>query len=101
VHAQRIRYYADGHRLVTEQWKNQAAYDGEGFHVDRFIAWRTRDGQLQIRVKWLGFELGDSTWEPVQTLHQDVPELVIRYLEYHQAAHPLLASELARLSGAV
>jgi hypothetical protein len=35
---------------------------------------------LEIRVRWLGFEANEDTWEPVERLQEDVPVVLHRFL---------------------
>ena len=82
VHVQRMRFYSDAAFDVTEDVKNQAQYDGVlNFTLEKFVDWRETDtGTLEIRVRWLGFESNEDTWEPLVKLHEDVPEVLRRYL---------------------
>jgi hypothetical protein len=80
VHVDRMRWYADSDLAVTEDLKNQVAYDSQ-FNVDSIVDWRdTDEGTIELRVRWLGFEANEDSWEPAQRLHQDVPEIVQQYL---------------------
>lgn len=72
VHVQRMRYYSD-HLLNTNvQFKEQIVHDNSVFEVEDIIDWRWIDGRYQLNVKWLGFEVQDSSWE-------DLQELVLTY----------------------
>ena len=56
---------------MTEDIKNQAAYD-EKIFVQEFVDWREdNEGRLQLRVSWLGFTSSEDTWEPIERLHED------------------------------
>ena len=47
--------------------------------------WReTDDALLELRVRWLGFTPAEDTWEPIDRLHEDQPELVERFLRQVQ-----------------
>jgi hypothetical protein len=94
VHAQRMRMYADAALNVTEDLRNQAAYD-DVTHVTGFSNFREMDDDtLQLRTQWLGFEPSEATWEDVRRLHEDVPVMVVRYLRTiegeSELVHPLL-----------
>ena len=96
AHVQRLRIYADSQLNITEDIKNQAAYDDK-FFVQELVDWREDDdGRLQLRVSWLGFTASEDTWEPIQSLHEDQPDMVEQYLRGIQAecilATPLLES---------
>ena len=81
VHAQRLRFYADGLLEVTEELKNQAAYDDQ-FFVEKMIDWRESDtGVLELKVRWLGFEAQSDTWETAEAMYADVPAITTAYLQ--------------------
>ena len=80
VHVQRLRLYAEANFQVTEDVRNQAAYDDQT-HVENIVDWReTDDSLLELRVRWLGFTPAEDTWEPIDQLHEDQPTLVERFL---------------------
>jgi hypothetical protein len=96
VHAQRIRAYADASLDVTEDIIDQAANDSWSTHVDSIIGVRLVDGgEFELKVKWLGFE--ETTWEPLQTLHEDVPEKVLAYLKRVKRTNGRAREALAKL----
>ena len=51
-----------------------------GLCVEKILRWRNTAGGVQLRVRWLGFEACDDTWEPLETLYEDVPELIQEYV---------------------
>jgi hypothetical protein len=84
VHVQRMRLYAEAGLQVTEDMRNQAAYDDQT-HIESLVDWReTDDALLELRVRWLGFTPEEDTWEPVDRLHEDQPVLVERFLRQVQ-----------------
>jgi hypothetical protein len=98
VHADMIKWYADRYFAVTEDLRNQIAYDSQ-FYVDRLVDWReTDEGTLEIRVRWLGLDQNEDSWEPAAQLREDVPETVQRYL-LEVADECDLAGELLRQWG--
>ena len=69
---------------MTEDIRNQAAYDDQT-HLESIVDWReTDDALLELRVRWLGFTPAEDTWEPIDRLHEDQPELVERFLRQVQ-----------------
>ena len=75
---------------------NGAQHDRQKFYVEAILAWRTlENGNFELRVKWRGFE---ETWEPIETIFEDVPEKVQKFVRDRQ--EPLLDRELARLQAA-
>ena len=43
-----------------------------------------RDGKTYLFVKWVGFTEEENTWEPVETMREDVPHLVKKYFEVRE-----------------
>ena len=92
VHTNRIKPYADKKFAVTEDVYNQVAYDTK-FHFDFFVDWRENNaGKLELRVRWVGFEANEDSWEPVDRVHEDIPILTIQYLR--TIAHECLLAQL-------
>ena len=69
---------------MTEDIRNQAAYDDQT-HLENIVDWRdTDDALLELRVRWLGFTPAEDTWEPIDRLHEDQPALLERFLRQVQ-----------------
>ena len=80
VHGQRLQYYADNNLNLTQDLRNQAAYDDK-YWVSKFVDWRIDDDdQLQLRIRWQGFMANEDTWEDPDRMHADVPVMLISYL---------------------
>lgn len=83
VHAQHIVPYPvtmQGEQ-ASKELKHQAANYDEAFHsVDGIEEVRNRRGDYELLFLWLGFEEDDKTWEPLNTMMQDVPGVVEDYL---------------------
>ena len=95
VHAQRMKIYADSSLNVTEDIKNSAAYDAMSY-ISELVDWRENDdGKLEIKVRWLGFEEDQDTWEPAKNLIEDIPLILMRYLKAQEAT-PLLQEFITR-----
>jgi hypothetical protein len=43
-------------------------------------------GQVQVLVKWMGFDEDENTWEPVTTILEDAPDLLREFLEITSSA---------------
>ena len=63
--------------------------------VQRLCEHKMTDAGLTIRVRWLGFDATHDTWEPLDKLAEDVPELVEPFL-YSKRADPRCARALRR-----
>jgi len=81
VHGDRIRYYADRQLNITEEIKDQFTYDNASYEVERFRNCRLNSDtqQIEFLVDWKGFTQTESSWELLESLWTDVPNLVQRY----------------------
>jgi hypothetical protein len=82
VHGDRIRLYSDDKLDLTEEIKKQFAHDNESYQVEQFHGCRlnSENHQLEFLVEWKGFTEEENSWEPLQNLFEDVPELTRNYL---------------------
>ena len=85
VHVVRIRPFVNGPLVdairVTEI-ERSALHDFPDNIPRRFVAHRfARAGHMEIRVRWLGFTAALDTWESVENLVEDVPDMVRDYLQ--------------------
>ena len=96
VHGQRLRYYADSALQLTEDLRMQAAYDDQHW-VSDFIDWRISDeDELELRIRWQGFEANEDTWEDPVRLHDDVPAMLLTYLRTIRPECPAHVTPLLR-----
>ena len=80
VHINRIKRLA-GHDLNrTAQLVKSALHNNQSFQVENIVGWRMNDNEIELQIHWLGWDVCDRTWEPATSLYQDVPNLVINYL---------------------
>ena len=78
AHSSRLRFYCDSLLEVSAAVKRHAAKFDAAYEVDEIIGHRVNasSGVEEMCVRWAGFEEEDSSWEPLQTLQEDVPALV-------------------------
>ena len=64
--------------------------------VHRFLSHRRNPAthDVELRVRWLGFDVAGDTWEPIASLTESCPDLVEAYLREHN--EPMLRNLLAR-----
>ena len=99
VHVVRIRPFANGplgDKVNVNRLSKAAQRDFPDNVVKRFVRHRLgSEGNMQLLVRWLGFSEGFDTWEPVETLVEDVPDMVEAYLRKNETV-PVCASMLKR-----
>ena len=84
VHWSRMKRFAGADFNISERLVRTAINDCQKFDVEKFIGWRAGDdGEIQLRVRWEGFEPQDDTWQSLEGLFEDVPALVRQYLRNH------------------
>jgi hypothetical protein len=98
AHASRLKRYADRDLLVTPDLRDQIIYDEKGLCVESLVGWRTTASGLQLRVRWLGFEPADATWEPLELLYLDIPEMIQNFAALRRGPRAgILREAVARL----
>lgn len=99
VHAQRmIRYPAvNTEEEINDQLREYAAFsEGSRFLVKSLLDVREKDGRTELLVSWKGWEDDeDSTWEPLDVIREDVPELVWNFL--HEAGKRRLKEKILNI----
>jgi RNase H-like domain found in reverse transcriptase/Integrase core domain/Reverse transcriptase (RNA-dependent DNA polymerase)/Chromo (CHRromatin Organisation MOdifier) domain len=86
VHATRLKFYHDKSLNITEDFEEQIAHNQDGWHVSSIRDLRVNQSTLEIEVlvAWRGFPAEEATWEPIQTVHEDIPDVLSRFLQKHQ-----------------
>jgi len=80
-HVDFIKRYADKDLKVTTQLKNFVAASAIVTNVRDIFDHRFKDGKWELLVAWEGFEDDEVTWQDLEQLYEDVPEMVISYLK--------------------
>jgi hypothetical protein len=73
VHYVRLRPYNDAD--LNAQIKEHLQYHTQCFEVKEILKERDNKGTKELLVKWRGFEEEEATWEPLETIIEDVPQL--------------------------
>ena len=86
IHITRLRRFASKYLNVTEQIQRSADRDFPDCEVQQLIAHKINpaDGELYIKVQWLGFTQAERTWESAASLHKYVPGHVRAYTYDHR-----------------
>ena len=80
VHIERLRFYADQHLNVDTEMLEQIAYDGCMYEVQDILDLKYENGKFYLQIRWRGLQDSDITWEPLERLYHDVPELCKQYV---------------------
>ncbi|KAE8998723.1 hypothetical protein PF011_g14932 [Phytophthora fragariae] len=81
VHPSRLKMYADDSLNVTEELINHIASQGTLLAVEAIVEHRMKFDMhaYEVKVKWLGRETVEDSWEPLKTMSEDVPQLLLQY----------------------
>ena len=84
VHASRLKLYHDSSLNLTEELLDHAARQGDLYEAERLAKaqYDRRTRTWEALVLWKGFEESEATWEPIEMLVKDVPDLVRRDLPF-------------------
>ena len=87
VHADRLKFYSDKDLQITKELidtidNNQPHYN----EVLRILSLRFNRSlrRWEVQIKWKGFSHEQPTWEPVQNIHEDVPELLEQFFKSYK-----------------
>ena len=83
AHVVRLRRFANaplGTPADREAIQKAALHDYPDNVVKRLVTHRMTAAGMQLKVRWLGFDHAHDTWEPVENLAEDVPDLVETFL---------------------
>jgi hypothetical protein len=77
VHARHLRYYWDSSLVVTDKFKDVAAYGAHGSAIVMVVGHNFSVDPPTLCVQW---ESGPDTWEPMRTIVEDAPQVVKAYV---------------------
>jgi hypothetical protein len=80
AHSSRLKYYYDKDLNVTADLKYQITDDEMRYRVSKFLDHRIKEGEFELLTLWEGFDEEDSTWEPLNILNEDIPNMCQNYL---------------------
>lgn len=87
VHNNRLKFYNDSSLDVTDELLKTIQHNHPHYNtVTKFLDLRYNKGQKQYEVltKWRGFTDEQPGWEPLQIMHEDVPEFLETFLQSHE-----------------
>ena len=83
VHASRLKFYQDASLNISTELQHHITSQGFTFDVSTLLDIRlnTSTRIYEVKVRWLGFEDDDISWEPFLRLLKDVPIMLLHFLE--------------------
>jgi hypothetical protein len=87
VHATRLRFYKDKELNVTAELAQAAENnDNQLYVVSKLLDARYNEQEMfhELLVAWRGFPVGEATWEPYSVMAVDFPDMVAKFMEYHE-----------------
>ena len=103
VHSSRLVFYAPKGMILNDVVMDMLAHDDGGREVEAIVGHRMTDGDIELHVKWLGFDIGDSdamSWEPAAELMIAARKPVRKYTKTLPAG-PDKATLLDLLAGVI
>lgn len=82
AHPSRLKFYADDSLHVNDELLDPIASQGTLLAVESIVEHRLNPGMkaYEVKVKWLGLETIEDTWEPLKTMSEDAPQLLLAYV---------------------
>ncbi len=87
VHAEHMLEFAKENEIShttfhdNETLKNHVARNESGFEVDSIIGHRKHGSGWQLLIHWKGYSKEYDSWEPMEVMNVDIPQLVKKYLK--------------------
>lgn len=82
VHGRRLKFFFNKDYDVTEEVKEHFSYqEGELLLIEFFEDICQIEGQIELQVKWRVFDATENAWLQLETLREDVPDLLKESLE--------------------
>ena len=82
AHGRRLKFFRNSTFEVSEDLKEHLEYqDGEMLVVDRIDDIRLHNGVPEVQVTWKGFGPEETDWVNLESMREDVPELLKEALE--------------------
>ena len=84
VHSNRLKFYADSSLNVTQTLLDTINHNDVHYNtVTKLLDLqynRTRK-QWEVQARWRGFSHEEPTWEPLDNMHKDIPEMLNKFLK--------------------
>ena len=81
-HGRRLKLFRNSDFEVTEDIRHHLDYQkGELLVIETFENIRDRQREIELEVKWRGFESAENDWLSLEVLQEDVPEMLEEHLK--------------------
>ena len=81
AHGRRLKLFRNSDFNVTEDLRHHLDYQkGELLVIEAFENIRERQGQIELEIKWRGFDSAENDWIALEILQEDVPEMLTEHL---------------------
>ena len=86
IHADHLKRFSNKDLVLTPQLKEFAVHGSTGYKVEAILGHRleTRGRRCELHVRWIGFSEDGDTWESLDRLYADVPDMVTSYVNIVQ-----------------
>ncbi len=98
MHANRLKYYADSKLNVTEELCDTVDHNNPVLNtVSKLLDLRYNHATeaWEVKTKWRRFSYEEPTWEPLANLHEDIPDMLQKFLDDLPGRCPWLPKLLA------
>ena len=81
AHGRRVKLFRNSEYEITQDILHHLDYQrGELLVVESFENIRDKQGQIELKVKWRGFDSNENDWLSIETLKEDVPQILSEHL---------------------
>jgi Chromo (CHRromatin Organisation MOdifier) domain len=87
AHVTRLRFCKDKELNVTAELARAAEHnDHQLYVVSKILDARYNEQEMfhELLVAWRGFPVEKTTWEPYSVMAVDVPDMVAKFIEFHE-----------------
>ena len=78
----RLKLFRNADYEITEDTLNHLEYQkGELLVIEMFEDIHERQGQVELEVKWRGFDKAENDWISLDILQEDVPDMLAEHLD--------------------
>eukprot|EP00924_Labyrinthula_sp_SR-Ha-C_P010395 snap_masked-scaffold_23-processed-gene-5.50-mRNA-1 protein AED:0.52 eAED:0.53 QI:0/0/0/1/1/1/2/0/858 len=83
VHSSRIWFYSHTRPIGSKKLKALFVHNFKQLEIESIVGCRLAadNNSCEFKIRWLGFEQDQDTWEPAVTIYEDVPILVTSYVQ--------------------